>query len=83
MEATRPTTAVAASSRMNTEATATPAPLAFGARAPSRPQATRNETTLIAVAQIQARRRCSSRTAAATAGSGLSPGNLCDFTGVA
>jgi hypothetical protein len=38
---------------MNTEATATPAPLASGARAPSRPQATRKATTLIAVAQIQ------------------------------
>jgi hypothetical protein len=83
MEAIRPTTVTTASSRMNTEATPTPAPLAFGASEPSRPQATTKAMTLITVAQIQPRRRCISRTAAAIAGSGAVSAESGDFTGQA
>jgi hypothetical protein len=57
-------------------------PLASGARAPSRPLATKNATTLITVAQTQPRRRCISRTAAATAGSEGVAAESGDFTGL-
>jgi hypothetical protein len=83
MEAIRLTMAVTASSRMNTEATPTPAPLSSGASEPSRPQATTKETTLITVAQTQPRRRCISRTVAATAGSDSVAAESGDFTGLA
>jgi len=68
-EATSAITPTAVSSRMNTAATPRPAPLALGASAPSSPHATSQATTAITVVQIQFRRRCSSRTVAATSGS--------------
>jgi hypothetical protein len=49
--------------------TASPAPLALGASEPSSPQAVTQATTLSTVVQAQPRRRCSSRTVAATSGS--------------
>ena len=61
--------ATTVSSSTKIAATASPGPLALGSSDPSSPQTSTQATTLMTVAQIQPRRRCSSRTVAATAGS--------------
>jgi hypothetical protein len=70
MEATKPTMKAAVSSSTKITPTTAPGPVPLGASDPSNPTATTQATALITVAQIQPRRLCSSRTAAATTGSG-------------
>jgi hypothetical protein len=79
-DATSATTPTTVSSRMRMAAAARPAPLALGASDPSRPQAVNQATTLITVVQTQPRRRCSSRTVAATSGSESVTADSGEFT---
>ncbi|HEX4089672.1 MAG TPA: hypothetical protein VHZ33_13225 [Trebonia sp.] len=74
-DATSATMPTAVSSRTRMADAARPAPLALGSSDPISPQTVTQAMTLITVVQTQPRRRCSSRTAPATAGSESVPGD--------